>query len=150
MTKPQIASYSLEYGKGKVIMLGIYGQHLLTNPAFARFLGDLIFPQAAGSMFTLNGTNMTIFYHLSSGNMSGINIAGSNLTLNFERRLNMSDDLFLSIPVQFIQPNKMRGLENMTVLVDGENANYSIFVGHKEVGLRIHLTPESKVVEIKS
>ena len=115
MSKPQIASYSLEYGKGKVIMLGIYGQHLLTNPAFARFLGDLIFPQAAGSKFTLNGTNMTIFYHLSSGNLSGINIAGSNLTLNFERRLNMSDDLFLSIPVQFIQPNKMRGLENMTV-----------------------------------
>ena len=39
-TKPQIATYSLEYGKGKVIMLGIYGQHLLGNPAFTRFLDD--------------------------------------------------------------------------------------------------------------
>jgi hypothetical protein len=44
----------------------------------------------------------------------------------------------------------MRDLEKITVLVDGESAKYSRFVAHNEVGLRIHLTPESKVVEIKS
>ena len=91
-TKPQIATYSLEYGKGKVIMLGIYGQHLLTNPAFARFLGDLIFPQAAGSKFYTNGSNIPIYYYLTSGNLSGINTSESNMTLNFERTQNISED----------------------------------------------------------
>ena len=148
LTNAQIASYSLEYGKGKVIMLGIYGQHLLPNPAFDRFLSDLIFPQTVGLKVTVNGSKMPIYYHLSSGNLSSINIVGSNLTFKFERHLNMSDDLFLSIPVQFIQPNKTRGLETMTVLVDGERKNYSAFVGRNEVGLRIHLIPESKMVEI--
>jgi hypothetical protein len=147
-TKPQIATYSLEYGKGKVIMLGIYGQHLLGNPAFTRFLSDLIFPQAAGSKFYTNGSNIPVYYYLNSGNLSGINKSDSNLTLNFERTQNISDDLLISIPIQLIRPIKVSDLENMTILLDGKTINYSIFVGYNEVGLRIHLTPDSKKLEI--
>ena len=147
-TKPQIATYSLEYGKGKVIMLGIYGQHLLGNPAFTRFLDDLIFPQAAGSKFYTNGSNIPVYYYLNSGKLSGINKSDSNLTLNFERTQNISDDLQISIPIQLIRPIKVSDLENMTILLDGKTINYSIFVGYNEVGLRIHLTPDSKKLEI--
>jgi N,N-dimethylformamidase beta subunit-like, C-terminal len=41
-TTPTIATYELNYHKGKVIVLGIYGYRLLENDSFINFLGDLI------------------------------------------------------------------------------------------------------------
>jgi hypothetical protein len=37
-----IATYSLNYGKGKVIVTGLYGQNLADNKLFLKFLGNLI------------------------------------------------------------------------------------------------------------
>ena len=37
-----VATYSLDYGKGKVIMLGLYGQNLANNESFLRFFDNLI------------------------------------------------------------------------------------------------------------
>ena len=37
-----VASYELDFGKGKVVMVGLYGQNLVDNHAFQRFLDILI------------------------------------------------------------------------------------------------------------
>ena len=37
-----VATYELDFGKGKVIMIGLYGQRLVYNEAFLRFLDGLI------------------------------------------------------------------------------------------------------------
>ena len=37
-----VATYELDFGKGKVIMIGLYGQKLVDNDAFLRFLDSLI------------------------------------------------------------------------------------------------------------
>jgi N,N-dimethylformamidase beta subunit-like protein len=37
-----VATYELDFGKGKVVMMGLYGQNLIRNEAFLRFLDSLI------------------------------------------------------------------------------------------------------------
>jgi len=41
----KVATYSLDYGKGKVIMLGLYGQKLAHNQPFMQFFDNLITEQ---------------------------------------------------------------------------------------------------------
>jgi len=41
----KVATYSLDYGQGKVIMLGLYGQKLSNNQSFLRFYDNLISEQ---------------------------------------------------------------------------------------------------------
>ena len=37
-----VATYELDFAKGKVIMIGLYGQNLVHNQAFLKFLDSLI------------------------------------------------------------------------------------------------------------
>ncbi len=38
-----VATYTLHYGNGRIIMMGIYGQNLMNNEAFLKFLQPIIF-----------------------------------------------------------------------------------------------------------
>jgi len=38
-----VATYSLHYGNGRIIMMGLYGQNLVNNKVFLKFLQSLIF-----------------------------------------------------------------------------------------------------------
>jgi Bacterial Ig domain len=149
-SQPQIASYSLEYGKGKVIMLGLFGQHLLENPSFNEFLEEIIFPQAAGSKFYINGSNSPIYYHFASesGNLSSLDVGNSNLSMKFERTANSSDDLLMSIPIQLVHPTTESASWNITILLDGKKVEYSAFKGYNDLGLRVHFNPESRELKI--
>jgi hypothetical protein len=40
-----VATYKLNYGKGKVIMMGIYGQNLADNEKFLKFFDNVIVPE---------------------------------------------------------------------------------------------------------
>ena len=37
-----VATYQLDFGKGKVVMMGLYGQNLVSNEAFLKFVDSLI------------------------------------------------------------------------------------------------------------
>jgi hypothetical protein len=37
-----VASYLLEYGKGNIVMIGLYGQHLILNQQFLKFIDQLL------------------------------------------------------------------------------------------------------------
>jgi hypothetical protein len=37
-----VATYELDFGKGKVVMMGLYGQNLIRNEAFLKFLDSLV------------------------------------------------------------------------------------------------------------
>jgi hypothetical protein len=43
-----IATYELQYGQGKVLMLGIYGQNLANNTSFQNFFNNIILTRAIG------------------------------------------------------------------------------------------------------
>jgi len=46
LKQTKVATYTLDYGKGKVIMLGLTGHKLADNESFLRFFDDLITDQA--------------------------------------------------------------------------------------------------------
>jgi N,N-dimethylformamidase beta subunit-like, C-terminal len=46
LKQTRVATYTLDYGKGKVIMLGLTGHNLAFNESFMRFFDDLITDQA--------------------------------------------------------------------------------------------------------
>ena len=53
-----IATYELKFGEGKVIMLGLYGQHLANSTSFFEFFDKIIIPRALGIKYEL-GSNQT-------------------------------------------------------------------------------------------
>ena len=70
LTKPpQLASYRLQEGNGKVIMMGLYGQHLLNNSAFLKFFDNIVFPEAVSKPL-LSNNSMPIYYYMSSGKVT--------------------------------------------------------------------------------
>jgi hypothetical protein len=44
----RIATYELQYGKGKVLMMGIFGQHLVNNTSFLNFFDNIMLTKAIG------------------------------------------------------------------------------------------------------
>ena len=44
-----VATYQMNYGKGKIINLGIWGHELITNAAFLNYFDNVIMPIALGS-----------------------------------------------------------------------------------------------------
>ena len=56
----RVATYTLDYGKGKVIMLGLYGQKLVKNQKFMNFFDNVILPEALCPKFQSCG--ITINY----------------------------------------------------------------------------------------
>ena len=67
-----VATYSLNYGKGKVIMMGLYGQNLAENERFIKVFDNLIIHQALCS--NLQPCNMN---KASSSNISHNNTVSS-------------------------------------------------------------------------
>ncbi|MFL6380227.1 MAG: hypothetical protein ACJ72S_02915, partial [Nitrososphaeraceae archaeon] len=37
-----VATYELDFGKGKAVMIGLYGQNLIHNQTFLKFLDSLV------------------------------------------------------------------------------------------------------------
>jgi hypothetical protein len=49
----KIATYQLDYGKGQVIMMGIFGQNLANNEKFMKFFDSVIIPKSLCPKFLL-------------------------------------------------------------------------------------------------
>jgi hypothetical protein len=146
----KIVTYSLQYGKGRVIMLGIYGQHLLHNSAFLKFFDNIIFPQAVGSYYMPSSTTIPINYYLKSGHLSSAEVqAGRYLALNLVRTKNIADTLFLTIPKKLISYSETQNLNNLSVTLEGKIVQYDAFIGANDVGITIPISSDSKGVRIR-
>ncbi len=146
----QIATYTLDYGKGKVVMIGLYGQRLLSEESFLKFIDDMVIPQAVGKSYYLdNNSTLPIYYYLPTGNVSKIeNAKPGQVTLEMERSADTADKIILTIPKQIISENTTNNLANLTVLADGKESVYDLFVGDNDIGVTIHLQPQTKKIEI--
>ena len=146
----KIVTYALEHGKGRVIMIGIYGQRLLHNVAFLRFFDSIIFPHAVGSQYLARNATLPFNYFLKSGNLSDAEVEmGHYLILNFNRTKNASDMLFLSIPKSLFSDSQIQNLNNQSISVDGNKIQYNYFLGLSDLGITIPILPNSKQVKIK-
>jgi hypothetical protein len=146
---PHIASYSLQHGHGKVLMIGLYGQHLLKNPTFLQFFDNIVLPQAIGQTI-LADNNMTIYSYMSSGKISKLEIKENrHLVVSLERAKNSVDKLYITIPKEMISLNDTRDHKRISVLIDGKEILEDLFVGANEVGMMIPLSPGTGRVEIQ-
>ncbi len=151
LTKPpQIASYRLQEGNGKVIMMGLYGQHLLNNSAFLEFFDNIVFPQAVGKLL-LSNNSTPIYHHMSSGMVTNIETKETgHITVYLERSQNILDKLYITIPKQLISWIDVKGLHNTSVIVEGKEIDHDMFIGTNEVGMTITLSPETVKIDIKA
>jgi hypothetical protein len=147
----QIATYSLQDGKGKVIYLGIYSHRLFNNEVFLKFFDNLIFPQAVGQPYFSNNITLPTYYYLSTGNLSKIELKEpGHLTVDLIRNKNVNDRLILTLPRQLISANGTKSFENLSVLVDDKKIKHDMFVGSNDVGITVPLFPQAQKVDIVS
>jgi hypothetical protein len=149
-----VATYELEYGKGKVIMLGIYAQHLVNNTAFTDFFDNMILPRVLGSKYDLNVDNekFEIFSKLQGGRVSQINLDKESksliLELDMENKSESSNKIMsIIMPKKLIDTNNTK-LDGFTVFADDQNVLYSQSFDDVNRGLTITLPAEAKEVRI--
>lgn len=101
-----IAAYELNYGEGKSIMLGIYGQNEADDPIFLDFFETVILMHALANeyRFTAGDQEYSVLWRMESGSVSQV-IADSEsrkLTVTVDRTDNTADVLRISLPKKLI------------------------------------------------
>ncbi len=81
----RIATYELQYGKGKVLMTGIYGQHLVNNTSFLNYFDNVLLTKAIGTPMSIvlepgnNNAAVALISGTSNSTAPGSNNAFDNI-----------------------------------------------------------------------
>ncbi len=78
-----VATYMMDYGKGKIINLGIWGHTLIENPQFLKYFDNMIIPIALNSSFTKNKPFFSNLTDINQKTYSSI----KDLSLNKSREI---------------------------------------------------------------
>jgi hypothetical protein len=144
-----IATYALPYGKGKVVMIGLYGQRLLDNASFLKFIDNIIIPQSIGNSYFLNNTALPVYYYLPGGNVSKIAMSKpGQLSIELTNVTGSTDKLILTIPKIYLSTNTTSSFEDLAVLADGKKVSQDVFVADNEIGITIPLQSQTKKIEL--
>jgi plastocyanin len=149
---PKIATYELSYGKGKVIMLGLYTQHLFGNEAFMDFFDRIILPRALGHPFkygTAGQNESVVYWRMNTGNLSGITVdnQSNTVTLNLERSEQRNDTLFITLPGKMMGGGDPKLLD-FNIRVNDKEVNYNQTPDDLENGFEIPLSANATKVQI--
>jgi plastocyanin len=149
---PKIATYELNYGKGKVITLGLYAQNLAGNEAFMNFFDRIILPRALGQPFKFDtaGQNETVpYWWMNTGKLSGINVDNQSNTviLNLERSEQREDTLFTILPSEITGGGDPK-LREFNVTVNDKEVDYNQTPDDIENGFEIPLSANATKVQI--
>jgi plastocyanin len=151
-TYPKIATYELNYGRGKVIMLGLYSQNMAGNEAFMDFFDRIILPRTLGQSFkhSSDGQNESVSYWwMETGNLSGITVdnQSNTVTLILKRAELRNDTLFITLPKE-MTGGKDPKLLDFTVTVDNREVTYNQTPDDVENGFVIPLAGNATMVQI--
>ncbi|GEM_PF-868001 len=124
-----IATYELAYGKGKNIVLGIYAQNESDNPAFLDFFEKVVLMRALGIEHKVEAGDReySIFWKMESGSVSQVAADSvlAKLTLDIDRRENVSDVLQISLPKELIDVSDLP-IESNGSNIDADQDSESI------------------------
>jgi len=151
-----VATYELKTGNGKVIMLGIYGQNLIENPAFNDFFDKVLLPRAMGEKHDLNiGTDkFSVYSELQKGAVSGIVLDEDSkslkLTLEHDKNTALREKtLAITMPKKLLDAGKPgTALADFSISADGIGVGYSQSYNDVERGLQIIVPPGTNEVVI--
>ncbi len=101
-----IATYELNYGTGKNVVLGIYAQNESDNPAFLDFFENVVLMHALGNEYRVRAgdQDFSIYWKMQSGTVSKVIADGESgkLTVSIDRIENTTDVLRISLPKALI------------------------------------------------
>jgi hypothetical protein len=97
-----IATYELNYGNGKNVVLGIYGQNESDNPVFLNFFENVVLMHALGNEYRVRAgdQDFLIYWEMQSGTVSKVIVDGESgkLVVDIDRIENTADVLRISLP----------------------------------------------------
>ncbi len=158
--KKIVASYELIFGKGKVIMLGLYGQRLADSQLFMNFFDKIILTRALGSKYDLSGPGgldkLDIYWKSNYWTVTKIApaIDANGLVITFKGTDNRTqhrgsiEKLKITIPKTLIGENSPAHDIPLRVTADGKPVKYSLTTDDIEVGLDISIPTEAKEISV--
>jgi len=152
----RVATYELDHGKGKVIMLGIYGQNLVNNTSFLDFFDRLILPRSLGEKYdlTIDEGTYQLYWGLQDGEVSKIDLDKEmkslilTLDMDDQEPTSTMNYLMIVIPKQLIDADTPTKQAGFSVFVDGQQVSYEQHYNDIERGLVIPVTTDSTQVKI--
>jgi hypothetical protein len=101
-----IATYELNYGSGKNVVLGIYAQNESDNPAFLDFFENVVLMHALGNEYRVRAgdQDFLLYWKMQSGTVSKVIADGElgKLVVSIDNIENTTDVLRISLPKALI------------------------------------------------
>ena len=150
----KIATYELSYGKGKVIMMGIYAENLNGNEKFLKFFDHIVLPRALGQSYIFDGAagnESVAYWWMNTGKVSKIERDGQSkgFILSLEKWDQKEDTLTFTLPQSLIGGGDPRTY-NFTTLVNGNEVSYNRTHDDVETGFEIPLAADAIKVNISA
>ena len=149
-----VASYEMNYGKGKILMTSLFAHNLDNDREFFKFFKTVILPRAIGSVYklNLNGSSHDIYGldYIPTGPPSlqphhdiviriSQSTGGTSMVLDIPRQLFSISDR--------VNPSNV----NYSVTIDGNNkTRYDIIRVQNNVGFEIPINNDSRVIKISA
>jgi hypothetical protein len=147
-----IATYELNQGKGKVIMIGLYGQRLMNNEAFLKFFDNIILQHVLAPRYNLvvDGNEFVIYWLMKTGKVSNIKLdkQSKSFTILLERYEQKEDNLLITLPKKLLYTYSSGGIANFTVIVNGKQMFYNDTSDDLENGVEVPLSRDATKVQI--
>jgi glucose/arabinose dehydrogenase len=152
----KIATYEKNYGRGKIIMIGLHAQNLANNTEFLKFFDNAILPHALAPAYnlTFDDRDYTIYWQLAPNNISNIRIDNNSKSLFIDLDTPISDrepneHLFIILPKKLIDIVTDEAAGKFIVSVNGKEVQYNEVSNNlMERSLLIPLFPTAKEIQI--
>jgi hypothetical protein len=154
MAKLKIAAYELNYGKGKVIMMGLYAQKLVRNEAFLEFFDHIVLPRALGQPYKhkvldVDGNETVSYWWLNTGKVLNVSAddQSNKVNITLERDKQIRDTLLVTLPARMVD-DRDSGTREFNISVNEKPVNYEQTTDDIETGFEIPLSANATRVQI--
>ena len=158
--KKNIATYEIKFGKGKVIMLGLFGERLANSTSFLNFFDKVVLTRALGSKYQLESNQTAandIYWKSDYWNIYKIVAEPESMTLvislNETGRKELplkTGNLTITVPKSLVGQNSTSNSQGITVTANGTAIPFRQAVDDLEIGLDISVPVETKEIRIFS
>ncbi len=151
-----VATYELQYGNGKVIMMGIYAETLSENPEFQKFFEKIILPRAMGEIYSISdeGKKFDLYWKMQNGKVTNIELDKEEKSLTIDLEISNKEksgleenNLLVTIPKSLIDaPTETHHVE-FIVFVDDKQTDYAQTSDDIERSIEVPLSGDSLKVK---
>lgn len=134
-----VATYELQYGQGKVIGLGIYGQNKASDPLFLDFFDKVVLTHALGNEYRINTGDKehSVYWKMDSGRVSGISVDSEShrLVVTVEGIQIDGGSLRLALPKDLIDVSDSKSERDGSYIAGNSQASQFTSLSQDELGI---------------